>query len=108
MKKFIIILLILVTLIFSTSISTPAFAENLFEEGFYRISNFNPSKDGLYHVKNISEKGVYIIIFNDKLIAVQILYLEPKSPSYRLVPLKHEYRVVIAGDGQVHIDKGTQ
>jgi len=107
MKKFTIILLILVILIFSTAITTPAFAQNVFKEGFYRISDFNHSQDGLYHVQNISAKGVYVIIFNENLIATQILYLEPKSPKYNLVPLKPEYRIIIVGDGQVHIDKGT-
>jgi len=66
MKRFTIILLILVTLIFNTSITTPAFAENLFKEGFYEISDFNPSKDGFYHAKNISTNDIYIIIFNEK------------------------------------------
>ena len=108
MKKFTIILLILVTLIFSTSISTPAFAANVFKEGFYRISDFNPSKEGLYHVQNISTKGVYIIIFNENLIATQVLYLEPKSRKYNLVPLKPEHRIIIVGNGQVYIDAGTQ
>ncbi|WP_346931195.1 hypothetical protein [Clostridium sp.] len=108
MKKFTIILLVLVTLIFSTSITTPAFAENLFKEGLYRISAFNPSKDGFYHAKNISTNGVYIIIFNEKLIATQVLYLGPKSLQYNLVPLTSEYRILIVGDGQVHIDTGAQ
>jgi len=104
MKKFTIILLILVTLIFSTSISTPAFAANVFKEGFYRISDFNPSEGGSYHVQNISDKGVYVIVFNENLIATQILYLEPKSPKYNLVPITPAHRVVIVGDGQVNID----
>jgi len=107
MKKFTVILLILVTLIFSASITTTAFAENVFEEGFYRISDFNPSSDGSYYVKNISTSSVYVIIFNENLIATQILFLEPKSVKYNLVPLKPEHRVVVVGDGQVHIDKGA-
>ncbi|WP_346931196.1 hypothetical protein [Clostridium sp.] len=108
MKKFTIILLVLVTLIFSTSITTPAFAENLFKEGFYRISDFNPSKDGFYYVENVSSDGVYIIIFNENLIATQVLYLEPKSRKYNLVPLKPEHRIIIVGNGQVYIDTGIQ
>ncbi|HAK43210.1 MAG TPA: hypothetical protein DCM59_11555 [Clostridium sp.] len=104
MKKFTIVLLILVILIFSASISTPAFAQNVFKEGFYRISDFNPSKDGSYYVQNISDKGVYVIVFNENLIATQILYLEPKSPKYNLVPITPAHRVVIVGDGQVNID----
>jgi len=108
MKKFTIILLILVTLIFNTSISTPAFAANVFKEGFYRISDFNPSEGGSYHVQNISDKGVYVIVFNENLIATQILYLEPKSPKYNLVPITPAHRVVIVGDGQVHIDTGAR
>ncbi|GAA0770067.1 hypothetical protein GCM10008908_12320 [Clostridium subterminale] len=108
MKRFTIILLILVTLIFSTSITTPAFAENLFKEGFYEISDFNPSKNGFYHAKNISTNDIYIIIFNEKLIATQVLYLGPKSLQYNLVPLTSEHTVIIVGDGQVHIDTGTR
>jgi hypothetical protein len=108
MKKFTIILLILVTLIFSTSISTPAFAANVFKEGFYGISDFNHSKDGSYHVQNISNKVVYVIVFNENIIATQILYLEPKSPKYNLVPITPAHRVVIVGDGQVNIDAVTR
>ena len=108
MKKFTIILLILVTLIFSTSITTPAFAENLFKEGFYRISDFNPSKDGSYHVENMSSYSVCVIVFNENNINTQVLYLEPKSSRHYLVSLKSEYKIVIVGDGEVHIDAGIK
>jgi hypothetical protein len=108
MKKFTAILLILVTLIFSASITTTAFAENVFKEGFYRISDFNLSEAGSYYVENVSTTNIYVIVFNENLIATQILYLEPKSPKYNLVPIKSEHRVVVVGDGQVHIDAVTQ
>ena len=108
MKKFTIVLLILVALIFSTSISTPAFAANVFKEGFYRISDLNHSKDGFFHVQNISDKVVYVIVFNENITATQILYLEPKSPKYNLVPITSAHRLVIIGDGQVHIDTGAR
>lgn len=105
MKKFTIIILILITLIFSTFTTTPAFAQNVFKEGSYRISDFNPSKDGLYYVQNVSDSGAYAIVFNESLIATQVLYLESKSSKYNFLPLTSEHRVVIVGDGQVYIDK---
>jgi hypothetical protein len=108
MKKFIIILLILVTSIFSTSITTYASSRNVYKEGFYEISDFNPSKDGSYHVENISEYSACVFVFNENNIKTQVLYLEPKSPRHYLASLKSEYRIVIVGDGQVHIDAGIK
>jgi len=108
MKKFTMTLLILVTIIFSTSITTYASPRNIYKEGFYQISDFNPSKDGSYHVENISAYSAYVIVFNENDIKTQLLYLEPKSPRHYLVSLKSEYKIVIVGDGQVHIDAGIK
>lgn len=108
MKKFTTILLILMTLVFSTFIATPAFAQNVFKEGIYRLSDFIPAKDNSYFAQNISSEGSdYLIVVDEKLSVLQVIRLDPKSPKYNLVPLKPEYRVVIFGDGQLFI-KGTQ
>ncbi len=108
MKKFIMILLILVTIIFGTSIRTYASSRNMYKEGFYKVSDFNHSKDGSYHVQNISAYSISVIVFNENNIKTQVLYLEPKSPRHYLVSLKSEYKIVIVGDGEVHIDAGIK
>jgi len=48
----------------------------VFEEGFYRISDFNPLSDGSYYVENVSTSSAYVIIFNENLIATQVLFLD--------------------------------
>ncbi len=108
MKKFILILLILVTIILGTSITTYASSRNMYKEGFYKISDFNHSKDGSYHVENMSSYSVSVIVFNENNINTQVLYLEPKSSRHYLVSLKSEYKIVIVGDGEVHIDAGIK
>ncbi len=108
MKKLTVILLILMTLVFNIFITTTAFAENMFKEGTYSISDFNFSKDSLYYIQNVSNDRAYAIVFDEELIATQVLYLTPKSPKYNLVPLTDKHRIVIVGDGQVYIDKWTQ
>jgi len=108
MKKFIVILLILVTTILGTPITTYAYSRNMYKEGFYEISDFNPSKDGSYHVENMSSYSVCVIVFNENNINTQVLYLEPKSSRHYLVSLKSEYKIVIVGDGEIHIDAGIK
>jgi hypothetical protein len=109
MKKFATILLILMTLVFSTFITTPAFAANTFKEGVYKSADFNFSANETYIVQNISPTySVYLTLYDENQLIIQSIRLEPKSAKYNLIPLKPDYRIVIVGNGEVFIDKGTQ
>ena len=109
MKKFATMLLILLTLVFSTFIVTPAFASNTFKEGVYKAADFNFSANETYIVQNFSPTySVYITLYDENQLILQSIRLEPNSDKYNLIPLKPEYRIVIVGNGEVFIDKGTQ
>ncbi len=109
MKKLTVILLILVTLVFSTFIATPAFAQNVFTEGVYKATDFNVSPNETYLVQNISPTdSVFLTLYDENQLIIQSIRLEPKSAKYNLIPLNPDYRIVIVGNGQIFIDKGTQ
>ncbi|MEG0308492.1 MAG: hypothetical protein RR636_11140 [Clostridium sp.] len=109
MKKFDIILLILITLVFSTFIATPAFAANTFKEGVYKSADFNFSPHETYIVQNISPNdSAYLTLYDENQLIIQSIRLEPKSAKYNLIPLKPDYRIVIVGNGEIYIDTGTQ
>ncbi|MFR1709567.1 MAG: hypothetical protein ACLSV2_11760 [Clostridium sp.] len=105
MKKTIAILMVVITLIFITFISIPVFASNVFEEGVYTVKDFVPSKNPTYYAQNISpDASTYLIVLDENLIAIQVIRLCPKSQKYNLVPLKPEYKVIIAGNGRIYIN----
>ena len=109
MKKITTMLLILMTLVFGTFIVTPAFASNTFKEGVYKAADFNFSANETYIIQNISSTySVYITLYDENQLIIQSIRLEPNSDKYNLIPLKPEYRIVIVGNGEVFIDKGTQ
>ncbi len=109
MKKFTVILIILITLILSTFASTRVFAENIFTEGVYKATDFNISPNESYIVQNVSaNESVFLTLYDENQVIIQSIRLEPKSAKYNLIPLKPEYRIVIVGNGQIFIDKGTQ
>ena len=106
MKKFTIIFLILVCLLFNMIMIIPAFAANIFKEGIYKVSDFNFSSENLYSIQNISSTdSVYVLIFDENQLQMQSIRLVPKSANYNLAPLKPSYRVVVVGKGEVFIDK---
>ena len=106
MKKFTIIFLILVCLLFNMIMIIPAFAANIFKEGIYKVSDFNFSSENLYSIQNISSTdSVYVLIFDENQLQMQSIRLVSKSANYNLVPLKPSYRVVVVGKGEVFIDK---
>lgn len=109
MKKTSTMLLILMTLVFSTFIVTPAFASNTFKEGVYKAADFNFSANETYIIQNISSTySVYITLYDENQLILQSIRLEPNSDKYNLIPLKPEYRIIIVGNGEVFIDTRTQ
>lgn len=104
MKKFTILLLILVCLLFNIIMITPAFAANIFKEGVYKAADFNFSPENLYSVQNVSESdNVYVLLFDENQLGIQSIRLLPNSGKYNLLPLKPDYRIVIVGKGDVFI-----
>ncbi len=109
MKKFTVIFLILIALVLSTFTSTRVFAENIFKEGVYKATDFNISPNESYVVQNVSANdSVFLTLYDENQLIIQSIRLQPKSAKYNLIPLKPEYRIVIVGNGQIFIDKGTQ
>lgn len=109
MKKNATMLLILMTLVFSTFIVTPAFASNIFKEGVYKAADFNFLANKTYVAQNFSSTyNVHITLYDENQLIIQSIRLEPNSDKYKLITLKPEYRIAIVGKGEVFIDKGTQ
>ena len=110
MRKFTILFLFFLCLSFSIILIAPitTFAQNMLKQGVYTLSDLNKSPDNLYEVKNISSKdSAYIVIFDEENIIMQTIRLSPNSISYNLVPLKHDYKVVLLGKAEVFIDGKT-
>ena len=108
MKKFALLLLILICLSFNMINITSAFAANVFKEGVYKAADFNFSQNNVYNIQNISsEHSVYMLLYDDNQLEIQSIRLEPNSSKYNLRPLKPNYRIVIVGNGEVFIDKAA-
>ncbi|AYE35718.1 hypothetical protein [Clostridium septicum] len=103
MKKFIWTILIIFTLS-STCFFKPVYAINLFKEGIYKVSDFNPPQEDKYTVQNSSsENSVLIQVYNNNLLLIQSIKLIPSSEKYKLIELLPDYKIVIIGDGEVYI-----
>lgn len=103
MKKFILLFLISIFLLFNMALYT--FAANIFKEGVYKAADFNFSSENTYSVQNVSPKdSVYILVFDENQLQLQSIRLDPKSGKYNLLPLKPDYRIAIVGKGDVFID----
>jgi hypothetical protein len=91
MKKFILLFLILIFLLFNLTLST--FAANIFKEGVYLLSNLNVMPKNRYTIQNISpDNSVYIAFFDEEQHQIQSIHLQPKSKNYSLIPLEPSYR----------------
>ncbi|NRT89460.1 hypothetical protein [Clostridium beijerinckii] len=102
MKKFILIFLISIFLLFN--LTSSAFADNIFKEGVYKAADFNFSAENTYSVQNVSQKdSVYILLYDEDQLQIQSIRLGPNSGKYNLLPLKPDYRIAIVGNGDVFI-----
>ena len=104
MKKYTILFLIFLCLLFNMISVTPVFAATSFKEGVYKAADFNFSQDNVYNVQNISsDHSVYVLLYDENQLGIQSIRLEPNSAKYNLRPLKPNYRIVIVGNGEVFI-----
>lgn len=105
MKKIctVIISFLFISLIFFKITLVSAVTTNTFKEGVYKVSDLNFSPNNIYTVQNVSNKSVYIAIYDEEQHRIQCIQLESNSAKYQLAPLKTTYRLMIVGDGTVYI-----
>jgi hypothetical protein len=104
MKKYTILFLICLCLLFNMISVAPVFAATNFKEGVYKAADFKFSADNLYYIQNDSSSdNVFVLLFDENQLQIQSIRLGPKSLKYNLLPLKPDYRIVIVGNGNVFI-----
>ena len=104
MKKSIILFLIFLCLSFSIIELKSAFAvANTFTQGIYKVSDFIPSKNGIYMFSNVSATdNMYMIIMDENKTIHHSILLLPNSEKHITVPILPDYRVIILGKGEVY------
>ena len=105
MKKFTAILLIFLCLTFNTRGAMVTFAStNIFTQGIYKLSDFNPSKKNIYIFSNISStEKAYFMILDENQVIVHAIRLLPNSEKHITVPILPSYRVIVLGKGEVYV-----
>ena len=98
MKKFIFTTLTIFFLSLNCSFKT-VHANNLFKEGIYTVSDFNPPISNKYIVQN----SILIQVFNNDLLLLQSIKLTPNSEKYNLIELLPDYKIIIIGNGELFI-----
>lgn len=105
MKRVTVLLLIYLCLTFTVIGLKPAFAvaiTNTFTEGIYTLSNFNPSKNSIYSVSNVSPTdSMSIIITDEEHNIIQAIRLKPNSEKHNTVPILPNHKIVLLGKGAV-------
>ena len=85
-------------------IVTSAAETKVLKEGFYKATELNFSPDRVYAIQNISQNNaIFMLIFDGNQNLQQSIRLKPQSQKYKLIPIQPEYRLVIAGNGEVSI-----
>ncbi len=104
MKKFIVSFLVFLCFTFIAIELKPAFAiSNVFKEGIYKVSDFNPSKDGIYEFSNVSQTDtIFMIIMDENNTVHHTILLQPNSEKHITVPILPSYRVVLLGKGEMY------
>ena len=91
MKSFTVLLLSFLCLTFIVIGLKPAFAvvtTNTFTEGIHKLSDLNPSKDGIYSVSNISDTdNISIIITDENQNILQVIRLTTNSEKHNTIPI---------------------
>ena len=104
MKKFTVLSLIFLCLIFNVIGVKPVFAiGNTFKEGIYKVSDFNPSKNEIYLFSNVSPTdNIYMIIMDENQTIHHSILLLPNSEKHITVPILPNYRVILLGKGEMY------
>jgi hypothetical protein len=81
-----------------------AYADATYKEGIYTLADLNILSNQSYTVQNISKtNGIKMFVYNENYMIIQTLRLDPNSVKIDLLPLKENYNIVIAGEGEVTI-----
>jgi len=96
MKKFTILFVVLLCLLFNTVFIAPLAQIGGIKEGLYKT----------YKMQNLSsDDSVFVLIFNENNVVQQSLRLEAQSSKYDLFPLKPDYKILIVDNGDVSISE---
>ena len=102
MKKYAILFLVFLCLLFNTINVLPVSAATNFNEGIYKLEDFSFSPNNLYSVQNATNSDTsLVLLFDDNQLIIQTVVLKPNSPKIALLPLVSNYRLIIIGTGQV-------
>lgn len=106
MKKFVIILLVFLSLSQIPINAVIQFAEPPLKEGVYRVNNFTTPLNEINYIENTSKTDdVYFVVFDENDTLIQSVKLPPNSPKHKISPLDSSYRVVIIGNGTILFSK---
>jgi len=104
MKKFTSVFLISLFLSFNMLIVTSVAETKVLKEGFYKATDLNLSPNIIYAIQNISpNNAIFVLIFDGNQNLQQSIRLKPQAQEYKLIPMQPDYRLVIAGNGEVSI-----
>jgi len=105
MKKFTILLLMLLCLFFNIIGLNPAFAvAATFKEGIYTHADIDASPGNAYIIKNVSKtNGVRVIIYDEDHKDMQTIKLQPDSTEVDVITIQPNYIIVVVGYGEVNI-----
>lgn len=108
MKKIIGLFLIFLCLTSTVIGLKPAFpisTTNTYPEGIYKLSDFNPSKSGVYTVSNVSTTYYMgVIITDEEQKILQDIRLKPSSEKHNTVPIGPNDKIILLGKGEVYIN----
>ena len=102
MKKYAILFLVFLCLLFNMINVLPVSAATNFKEGIYKLEDFNFSPNNLYSVQNATNTDTsLVLLFDENQLIMQTVVLKPNSPKIALLPLEPNYRLIIVGKGEV-------
>jgi len=102
MKKYAILFLVFLCLLFNMINILPVYAATNFKEGIYKLEDFNFSPNNSYSVQNATNSDTsLVLLFDENQLIIQTVVLKPNSPKIALLPLEPNYRLIIVGKGEV-------
>lgn len=105
MKKFVLILSILLFISFNINKTTVMAAHEpiSLKQGIYSFKDTKLLENTLYSVQNISldNSAIIFIINNKDLMLLEFIHLEPKAQKSCFRPLKNSYSIIIFGNAEI-------
>lgn len=104
MKKFAIILSIVLFISFNMLIIPSMAQPKTLREGLYKMEDLNLSPSTAHTIQNNSpNEYIFIVIFDANQIVQELIKLSPQSEKYPLPPIQTGYEMVIVGNYEVTI-----